>query len=157
MNSTEALKEIYAQRKKQRFMLGDLASDYFNSLSMQGHRALAELDKLLLQVEDVIVYSEMALESYSKRFVNEALARSLKFHKEMEDSLDSITDDLNESQTRRIKATWEYKAQELVDLVANEISGSSTKSRTLGYRMPSGRVIRKPTDLALQELRNLAK
>ena len=157
IKSTDALTDIYEIRKRQRAMLGDLASDYFNSITINGHRALAQLDRLLGEVHEVLEYSQLAIDSSSLSTMKQAKRAILKFHKEMEDSIDSITVGMADSQVRKLKATWEFKAQELVELIADEISGSSTKCKTLGYKVPSGRSTRKPTDLALQELRELTK
>ena len=147
-------------RTKQRRMLEEVASDYFDTMPVEAHAALSALDRSLVEVEDAITYSELALQSKSMKFVKEAIFRMNNYHKEMEENIDDVNSEMEDSgieenDVKKIKATWEYKAEEIIELIANHITDSSNKQKALGYRVPTKSKLRKPTVTALEDITRL--
>jgi len=150
----------YDLRSKQRRMLEEVAYDYFHTMPIEAHTALSALDRSLVEVEDAITYSELALKSKSMRFVQEAIFRMRNFHKEMEENIEDVNSEMedagiDQNDVKKIKATWEYKAEEIIELIANHITDSSNKQKALGYRVPTKTTFRKPTKMALEDITQL--
>ena len=149
-------------RSKQRRILEDLASDYFNTMPIEAHEALSALDRSLVEVEDAITYSELALKSKSMRFIKEAINRMNRYYKDLEENIDEVNSEMEnsgieESRVKKIKATWEYKADEIIDLLAEHIGNSSSLQKKLGYRVPNKTSFRKPTSDAQDEVKQISE
>ncbi len=149
-------------RAKQRRILEEVASDYFHAMPIEAHAALSALDRSLVEVQDAITYSELALESKSVKFIKEAIYRMKHYHRDLEENINEVNSEIEDSgidksKVRNIKATWEYKADEIIELLATHIGESSDLQRKLGYRVPNKTTFRKSTTHALDEVKQLSE
>jgi len=145
----------YDYKLEQRHKLKQLTDDYLHSLPTQSHDSLRQLDKILTEIEGAISYSRLAIKSNSISFIKEAKKRIKKYHKVNKKSF-IFAKDKNEVINKKLKATWSYKAEELIDLVSESISISSKNHNALSHKIPRRYSRKKSTSLVLNEISMLS-
>ncbi len=142
----------YDLRIEQRKKLSELTADYFHSLPADSLDSLNELDKILNETEDAISYSNLALKSNSIGFIKEAKRRIVRYHKINKKDLNVLNKEKETRSLKSLKATWNYKAEEIIDLVSQSIRASSKQHNSLSHQIPRRYKRKKPTTLVLNEI-----
>ena len=132
-------------RIEQKEKLKEIKEDHYNSLPIKAHNAFQTLESSLSRVEKELDYANTALESQSLFLAKRAKKRVKRLEKK-------ITKEKKYVSPSRIKATWEFEAEELVTLVAGMIKKSSKRNKIFNCKISSKYSRKMPTNLALREI-----
>ena len=142
----------YDLRIEQKEQLSKFVDEYHNALPIEAHDSLINLDSSLSKVKNKLNNTEFALESNSIFEINSAKKEIEKLYKK--ENKKNKTQSF--SKQSRIKATWEYSAEEIVSLVSKMIKETSKAQKALGCKVPSKYSRKIPTNIALREISKLA-